>query len=58
MGRSEGKRPFGRTRRGWEYNIKVDHQEVGLGGMDWIDLAQGRNRCRAFVNAQMNFRVP
>jgi len=41
-----------------EDNIKVDHQEVGFGGMDWIEPAQDRNRCRPLVNAVMNLRVP
>jgi hypothetical protein len=54
----EGKRPMGRPRRRWEDNIKMDHQEVGGGGMDWIKLAQDRNRWPALVNAVMNLRVP
>ena len=53
-----GKRPLGRPRRRWEDNIKMDLQEVGCGGLDWIMLAQDRDRCRAFVTAVMNFRVP
>ena len=44
--------------RKWEDNIKVGLLEVGYGGMDWIDLAQDRERCRALVNAVMNLRVP
>ena len=51
----EGKRPFGRPRRRWEDNIKMDVQEVGGGG-DW--MAQDRDRWRALVNTVMNLRVP
>jgi len=54
----EGKKPLGRPRRRWEDNIKVGPQEVGCGGMDWIDQAQDRDRWRAMVNAVMNLRVP
>ena len=54
----EGKRPLGRPRRIWKDSIKMDLQEVGCGGMDWIDLAQDRNRWRALVNAVMNVRIP
>jgi hypothetical protein len=54
----EGKRPLGRPRRRWEDNIKMDLVEVGCGGMDWIELAQDRDRRRALVNAVMNLRVP
>jgi hypothetical protein len=56
VGRPEGKRPLGRPRRRWE-NIKMNLQEAG-GGMDWIDLAQDRDRWRALVNVVMNLRVP
>jgi hypothetical protein len=57
-GKPEGKRPLGRPRRRWEDNIKMDLQEVGCEGMDWIELAQDRNRWRDFGNAVMYFRVP
>ena len=58
VGEPEGKRPLGRPRRRWENNIKMDLQEVGCGGMDWIDLAHDMDRWRAFMNAVMNLRVP
>ena len=54
----EGKRPLGRSRHRWEDNIKMDLQEMGCGGMDWIELAQDRDRWQALVNAVMNLRVP
>ena len=58
MGKPEGKRPLGRLRHRWEDNIKMDLQEVGCGGMDWIELAQDRDRWQVLVNAVMNLRVP
>ena len=58
MGKPEGKRLLWRPRLRWEDNIKMDLQEIGCGGMDWIELAQDRDRWRALVNAVMNLRVP
>jgi len=57
VGKPEGKRPLGRPRHSWEDNIKMDIQEVGCGGMDWIKLTQDRDRRQALVNAVMNFWV-
>jgi hypothetical protein len=57
VGKPEGKRPMGRPRRRWEDNIRMDLQEVGCGGMDWIGLAQDVDRWRTVVNAVMNLRV-
>jgi hypothetical protein len=54
----EGKRPLGRPRRRWVDNIRIDLQEVGCGCMDWIGLAQDRDKWRTFMSAVMNFRVP
>ena len=57
VGKLGGKRPLGRPRRRWQDNIKIDLQEVGCGGMDWIELAQDRESWRALLNAVMNHRV-
>jgi hypothetical protein len=57
VGKPEGKRPLGRPRSRWENNIKMDLQEVGCEVMDWVDVAQGRDRWRLLVNAVMNLRV-
>ena len=58
VGKPEGKSPLGKPRRRWKNNIKMDPQEVGCGGMDWIGLAQDRDRWRALVNATINLWVP
>jgi hypothetical protein len=58
VGEPEGKKPLGRPKRSWEDTIKTDVQEVGCGGIDWIDLAEDRDRWWALVNAVMNLQVP
>jgi hypothetical protein len=58
VGKPEGKRPLGRSRRRWIDNIKMDLSEIGLSVVEWICLAQGRYMWRAVVNAVMNFWVP
>ena len=58
VGKPEGKRPLERPRRRWVVNIRTDLQEMGRGYMDWIGLAQDRDRWRALVSAVMNLRVP
>jgi hypothetical protein len=58
VGRPEGKRPVGRPRRRRENNIKTDLREIGIDGANWIRLAQDRVHWRAFVNTEINLRVP
>ena len=58
VGKPEGKRPLRRPRLRRKDNIKMDLQEVGCEGMDWIELAEDKERLRALVNAVMNLRVP
>jgi hypothetical protein len=58
VGKPEGKRPLGRPRRRWVDNIKMALLEIGWGGVDWIGLAQDRDKWRALVNAVLNLRVP
>jgi hypothetical protein len=58
VGKPEGKRPLGRPKCRWVDNIRMDLGEVGWGDVDWIDLAQDRNRWRALVNSILNLRVP
>jgi hypothetical protein len=53
-----GKRPLGRPRRRWAENIQMDLRERGLDGVDWIDMAQDGDQCRALVNTVLNLRVP
>jgi hypothetical protein len=58
VGNPEGKRPLGRPRRRWVDKIKMYLREIGWDGMDWIDVAQDKDRWRALVNTVMNLRVP
>jgi hypothetical protein len=58
VGRPEGRRPLGRLRRRWEDNMKMDLREIRFGDVDWIHLAQDRDRWRALVNTVMNLCVP
>jgi hypothetical protein len=58
VGKPEGKRPLGRSRRRWVDNIRMDLREVRWGDVDWIGLAKDRNRWRALVNSVLNLRVP
>ena len=58
VGKPGRKGPLGRSRHRWEGNIKMDLHKVGCRSMDWIEVAQDKDRCRALVNAVMNLRVP
>jgi hypothetical protein len=58
VGKPDGRRPLGRPRRGWLDNIKMDLVEVGWDDVDWIGLAQDRDRWRALVNSVLNLRFP
>jgi hypothetical protein len=58
VGKPEEKRPLGRPRGKWVDDIRMDLGEVGWGNVDWICLAQDRNRWRALVNSVLNLRVP
>jgi hypothetical protein len=58
VGKPEGRRPLGRSRRRWEENIKMDLGEIGFADVDWIYLDQDRDRLRALVNTVMSLRVP
>jgi hypothetical protein len=58
VGKPEEKRPLGRPRHRWVDNIKMDLREIGWDFMDWINMAQDRDQCRALVNTVMNRRVP
>jgi hypothetical protein len=55
LGKPEGKRPLGKSRRIWVDNIKMYHRVIGWGGMDWIDLAHDMDQCKALVNAVISF---
>jgi hypothetical protein len=57
VGKPEGKRPLGRPRRRWEDNITMDFRELGWAGMDWIDLAEDRDKWRALVSKVINVRL-
>jgi hypothetical protein len=57
VGKHKGKRPLGRPRRRWEVGIRMDLRETGLEGVDWIRLAQDRDRWRAVVSAMMNLGI-
>jgi hypothetical protein len=57
VGKPEGKKPLGKPRHRWEDGIRMDLREIGLGGVDWIQLAQDRDQWRSVVSAVMNLRV-
>jgi hypothetical protein len=57
VGKPEGRRPLGRPRCRWEDGVRMDIREIGLGGVDWIRLAQDRDRWQAVVSVVMNLRV-
>jgi hypothetical protein len=58
VGKPEGRRPFGRPRRRWDDNIKMNLQKIGGGNGDWMELAQDRDRWRTLVSTVKNLRVP
>jgi hypothetical protein len=58
VAKPEGKRPLGRSRSRWVDNVKIDLREIGWDSMDWINLAQDKDKWRALVNMVMNLRVP
>jgi hypothetical protein len=58
VGRPEGRRPLGRPRRTWEDNIKINRREIRFGDVDWIHLAQDREKWQALVNMVMNLWFP
>jgi ribosome biogenesis protein Nip4 len=58
VGRPEGRKPLGRLRHRWEDNIEMELREIGFGVVDWIHLAQDRDRWRSLVNTVMSLRVP
>jgi hypothetical protein len=58
VGKPEGRRPLGRPKRRWDDNIRMDFREIGFGDVDWIHLAQDRDRWRALVNTVMSLRFP
>jgi hypothetical protein len=57
VGKPEGRRPLGRPRHRWEDGVRMDLREIGLGGVDWIRLAQDRDQWQAVVSVVMNLRV-